>query len=142
MQRRSCSQQHPRKIVLIAGKLPTNITGEGQGRGNSGLFLAAVGGGDGGYELQILDSYKNKTYVNGQAGSVYGNLMQVSGQLEGWSAATGACKGRAEAMLRSTIGPAEPTPIPSNCRSGPIAASGSTAVVEVVPTVAQTSTGV
>lgn len=46
----------------------------------------------------------------GQAGSVYGNLMQVSGQLEGWSAATGACKGRAEAMLRSTIGPAEPTP--------------------------------
>ena len=27
--------------------------------------------GDGGYELQILDSYNNKTYVNGQAGSVY-----------------------------------------------------------------------
>ena len=38
-----------------------------QARGNSGLFLASTGAGDGGYELQILDSYNNKTYVNGQA---------------------------------------------------------------------------
>ena len=35
------------------------------------LFLASTGAGDAGYELQIMDSYKNKTYVNGQAGSVY-----------------------------------------------------------------------
>lgn len=52
-------------------KTPQNITGEGQGRGNSGLFLASTGGGDGGYELQILDSYENETYVNGQAGAIY-----------------------------------------------------------------------
>jgi len=51
--------------------IPKNITGKGQLRGNSGLFLASIGNGDTGYELQILDSYKNSTYVNGQAGSVY-----------------------------------------------------------------------
>lgn len=51
--------------------IPKNITGEGQLRGNSGLFLASIGGGDAGYELQILDSYENKTYTNGQAGSIY-----------------------------------------------------------------------
>jgi hypothetical protein len=52
-------------------RVPPNITGSGQARGNSGVFLASTGGGDGGYELQILDSYDNKTYVNGQAGSLY-----------------------------------------------------------------------
>ena len=52
-------------------RIPADIGGEGQSRGNSGLFLASTGGGDGGYELQILDSYNNKTYVNGQGGSVY-----------------------------------------------------------------------
>lgn len=51
--------------------IPQTITGKGQARGNSGLFLAALGKGDAGYELQILDSYENKTYVNGQLGSVY-----------------------------------------------------------------------
>ena len=51
--------------------IPENIKGEAQARGNSGLFLASTGPGDAGYELQILDSYNNKTYVNGQAGSVY-----------------------------------------------------------------------
>lgn len=52
-------------------QVPTNITGKGQGRGNSGLFLSAYGKGDGGYEIQILDSYNNPTYVNGQVGSIY-----------------------------------------------------------------------
>ena len=52
-------------------RIPKNITGEGQLRGNSGLFLASIGKGDAGYELQILDSYNNSTYVNGQAGSIY-----------------------------------------------------------------------
>jgi hypothetical protein len=55
----------------IEWKIPAKITGSGQGRGNSGLFLASTGKGDDGYELQILDSYNNKTYVNGQAGSIY-----------------------------------------------------------------------
>lgn len=52
-------------------QVPANITGKGQGRGNSGLFLASTGEGDAGYELQILDSYNNRTYSNGQAGSIY-----------------------------------------------------------------------
>lgn len=55
----------------IEWMIPKNITGKGQARGNSGLFLASTGGGDEGYELQILDSYNNVTYVNGQAGSIY-----------------------------------------------------------------------
>jgi len=52
-------------------RIPETITGTDQARGNSGVFLASTGLGDAGYELQILDSYNNKTYANGQAGSVY-----------------------------------------------------------------------
>ena len=55
----------------VEWKIPENITGSGQARGNSGVFLASTGPGDAGYELQVLDSYNNKTYVNGQAGSIY-----------------------------------------------------------------------
>jgi hypothetical protein len=55
----------------IEWQVPKNISGEGQLRGNSGLFLASIGKGDLGYELQILDSYENKTYTNGMAASVY-----------------------------------------------------------------------
>lgn len=59
-------------------KIPANITGKGQGRGNSGLFLASTGGGDDGYELQILDNYNNDTYVNGQAGSIYKQFIPLA----------------------------------------------------------------
>ena len=52
-------------------RIPEKITGSGQLRGNSGLFLASTGPEDAGYELQVLDSYNNKTYVNGMAGSLY-----------------------------------------------------------------------
>jgi len=55
----------------IEWRIPTDITGTNQARGNSGVFLASTGNGDSGYELQVLDSYENKTYVNGQAGSIY-----------------------------------------------------------------------
>ncbi|HEU5023139.1 MAG TPA: DUF1080 domain-containing protein, partial [Bryobacteraceae bacterium] len=55
----------------IEWRIPENITGSDQARGNSGVFLASTGPGDDGYELQVLDSYNNKTYVNGQAGSIY-----------------------------------------------------------------------
>jgi hypothetical protein len=49
-----------------------------QARGNSGVFLASTGPGDDGYELQILDSYNNKTYVNGQAGSMYKQAIPLA----------------------------------------------------------------
>ena len=44
---------------------PSVVKGKGQGRGNSGVFFMGL------YELQVLDSYDNPTYVNGQAGSFY-----------------------------------------------------------------------
>src|ERR1700730_7769148 len=59
-------------------KVPTNITGSSQGRGNSGVFLASTGPGDDGYELQVLDSYENKTYVNGMAGSLYKQAIPLA----------------------------------------------------------------
>ena len=49
----------------IEWRSPEEIVGEGQGRGNSGVFLMEQ------YEVQVLDSYQNDTYTNGQAGSIY-----------------------------------------------------------------------
>ncbi|MDR2385027.1 MAG: DUF1080 domain-containing protein [Tannerella sp.] len=49
----------------IEWRVPSGITGEGQARGNGGIYL------QGKYELQVLDSYGNETYSNGQAGSIY-----------------------------------------------------------------------
>jgi len=62
----------------IEWQVPADIAGEGQSRGNSGLFLASTGSGDAGYELQILDSYGNKTYANGQAGSIYKQAIPLA----------------------------------------------------------------
>jgi Domain of Unknown Function (DUF1080) len=45
---------------------PTPAVGEDQDRGNSGVFLMGL------YEIQVLDSYKSKTYADGQAAAVYG----------------------------------------------------------------------
>jgi hypothetical protein len=50
---------------------PSEVKGEGQGRGNSGVYL------QGRYEIQVLDSYQNKTYFNGQAASFYGNFAPL-----------------------------------------------------------------
>jgi hypothetical protein len=44
---------------------PEKVSGDGQGRGNSGVFLMSH------YELQVLDSYNNPTYPDGQAGAIY-----------------------------------------------------------------------
>lgn len=49
----------------IEWRAPAEVKGEGQGRGNSGVFFM------GSYEVQVLDSYDNHTYPNGQAASVY-----------------------------------------------------------------------
>jgi hypothetical protein len=57
--------------IHLEWRIPEVISGSGQARGNSGLFLASTGPGDNGYEIQILDCYNNKTYVNGQTGSIY-----------------------------------------------------------------------
>ncbi len=62
----------------IEYKIPSNITGSGQARGNSGIFLAALPFGAGGYELQVLDNYKNTTYVNGQVGSMYKQAVPLA----------------------------------------------------------------
>lgn len=59
-------------------RIPANITGTGQARGNSGVFLASLGKGDLGYELQVLDAYNNKTYVNGMAGSIYKQAIPLA----------------------------------------------------------------
>jgi len=45
---------------------PSEVKGNGQGRGNSGVFL------QGQYEVQVLDSYENTTYPDGQCGALYG----------------------------------------------------------------------
>ena len=45
---------------------PSKVQGSGQGRGNSGVFLMGT------YEIQVLDSYQNQTYADGQAGALYG----------------------------------------------------------------------
>jgi hypothetical protein len=47
---------------------PEKVEGTGQGRGNNGLNIF------GRYEIQILDSYQNKTYPDGQAGAIYGQF--------------------------------------------------------------------
>lgn len=49
----------------IEWRTPEEVVGESQGRGNSGIFLQER------YEVQVLDSYNNRTYRNGQAGSIY-----------------------------------------------------------------------
>lgn len=62
----------------IEWRIPADITGTSQARGNSGVFLASTGTGDSGYELQVLDAYKNKTYVNGMAGSIYKQFIPLA----------------------------------------------------------------
>jgi hypothetical protein len=62
----------------IEWKIPADISGSGQARGNSGVFLASTGPGDAGYELQVLDAYENKTYVNGMAGSMYKQAIPLA----------------------------------------------------------------
>lgn len=62
---------------------PTPARGKGQGRGNSGVFLM------GKYEVQVLDSYENVTYTDGQAAAVYGQyppLVNASRPAGEWQA--------------------------------------------------------
>ena len=47
---------------------PNPPKGAEQGRGNSGVYLMST------YELQVLDSWENQTYPDGQAGAIYGQF--------------------------------------------------------------------
>lgn len=64
-----CDQQTKRAFgdlqLHLEFRTPAKVESKGQGRGNSGVFFM------GRYELQVLDSHQNETYVNGQAGSIY-----------------------------------------------------------------------
>ena len=66
----------------IEWRVPENITGESQLRGNSGVYMQGM------YEIQILDCYNNPTYTNGMTGSVYkqsrplANAMRKPGEWE------------------------------------------------------------
>jgi len=97
----------------IEWRVPANISGTGQARGNSGLFLASIGKGDAGYELQILDNYDNKTYVNGMAGSIYkqkiplANPSRKAGEWQSydvvWTAPTFKTDGSLATPARATV---------------------------------------
>lgn len=52
--------------IHLEWRAPVPPAGNGQNRGNSGVFLMGL------YEIQVLDSYQNRTYADGQAGAVYG----------------------------------------------------------------------
>lgn len=60
--------------------VPTSVEGDGQDRGNSGVFLMGT------YEVQVLDSHENETYADGQAAAIYGqypplvNAMRPQGE--------------------------------------------------------------
>ena len=64
----------------IEWRTPSVVKGEGQGRGNSGIFFQDK------YELQVLDSYESRTYSNGQAGAIYKQSIPL----------VNACKGPGE----------------------------------------------
>lgn len=61
--------------VHLEWMIPSSMPGRGQGRGNSGIYFAPHYNRQydvwNKYEIQILDSYRNKTYFDGQAGAVY-----------------------------------------------------------------------
>jgi hypothetical protein len=91
----------------IEWRTPAVVKGEGQGRGNSGIFLM------GKYELQVLDSYNNKTYSNGQAASIYKQLVPLVNASKGpgewqtydivFTAPRFAADGRLQSQARITV---------------------------------------
>ena len=85
----------------IEWSAPTVIKGEGQGRGNSGIFLMSH------YEVQVLDSYESRTYSNGQAASIYKqhpplvNAMKAPGEWNVYDIYFTAPRFNADGMLVS-----------------------------------------
>ena len=67
--------------IHIEWTTPAQVSGSSQGRGNSGVIIM------GRYEIQILDSYENVTYADGQAAAIYGQyppLVNVSRRPGEW----------------------------------------------------------
>jgi hypothetical protein len=56
---------------------PAKVTGDGQGRGNSGILFNGM------YEIQLLDSFENPTYPDGQAGAIYGQSPPLANASKG-----------------------------------------------------------
>jgi hypothetical protein len=81
---------------------PARPEGDGQGRGNSGVFFGRTR-----YEIQVLDSYRNPTYADGSAGSVYGqyaplvNVSRPPGEWQSYDIIYTAPRFDAEGQLRS-----------------------------------------
>jgi len=80
---------------------PAVVIGDSQDRGNSGVFFMGL------YELQVLDSHDNPTYVNGQAGAVYKqypplvNPSRLPGQWQTYDAVWIAPRFAADGTLES-----------------------------------------
>lgn len=97
----------------IEWRVPEHVEGTGQGRGNSGVYLAWTGEPRGGYEIQVLDSYRNVTYVNGMAGSLYKqsiplvNASRRPGEWQTydvvWTAPEFSADGRLQVPARVTV---------------------------------------
>ena len=79
---------------------PATVKGDSQGRGNSGIFFM------GRYEVQVLDSYNNLTYADGQAGAVYGqnpplvNACRAPGQWQTYDIIFHAPKFEGDKLVR------------------------------------------
>jgi len=80
---------------------PEKVEGEGQGRGNSGIYFM------GRYEVQILDSWENKTYFDGQCASIYKqrpplvNACRKPGDWQTYDIIFKAPRFRADGLLKS-----------------------------------------
>ena len=92
--------------IHLEWREPTGLDAyKGQERGNSGLYLGYTG--EDGYELQILDSYENTTYVNGQAASMYKqtpplvNAMRKPGEWQTYDVVWTAPRFKSDGSLES-----------------------------------------
>jgi hypothetical protein len=87
--------------VHIEWSAPTPPKGTSQGRGNSGIFLMGI------YEMQILDSFNNETYFDGQAAAIYKqtppmvNAMRAPGQWNVYEIAWTAPRFNEDGSLKS-----------------------------------------
>ncbi len=65
------------RLLHVEWCAPAKVELESQGRGNSGVFLM------GRYEIQVLDSFQNRTYADGQASALYGQYPPLANACRG-----------------------------------------------------------